>query len=85
MIWKIDQENSNTNSLFVFSVLTSFSLNFNFSSQIKSLFIFSDLTSFFIVLEFPEKRGFPKAVKWRALPRMEIAHTKILNFDRKRI
>ena len=32
----------------IFSVLTSFSLNLNFSRQIKSLFIFSVLTSFFI-------------------------------------
>ena len=33
----------------IFSVLTSFSLNLNFSRQIKSLFIFSVLTRFFVV------------------------------------
>ena len=64
MIWKIDQENSNTNSLFVFSVLTSFSLNFNFSSQIKSLFIFSVLTSFFIVTSLRKKPRFPRLYLW---------------------
>ena len=35
-------------SLFIFSVLTSFSFNFNFSPQIKSLFIFNVLTRFFV-------------------------------------
>ena len=35
-------------SLFIFSVLTSFSFKINFSCQIKSLFIFRVLTSFFL-------------------------------------
>ena len=45
-------------SLFIFSVLTSFSLNFNFSTQIKSLFIFCALTSFFPFQFFHSNRKF---------------------------
>ena len=52
-IWRVFALNFNFSrqikSLFIFSVLTSFFLNFNFSfsRQINSLFIFRGLTSFF--------------------------------------
>ena len=39
-------------SLFIFSVLTSFSLNFNYSCYFKGLFIFSVLTSFSLNFNF---------------------------------
>ena len=42
----------NTKTLFIFNVLTSFSLGFNFSTRIKTLLIFSVLTSFSLNFNF---------------------------------
>ena len=49
----------NIKSMFVFSGLTSFFIDFNFCRQIKSLFIFSGLTSF-----FPQFQFFPSSQKF---------------------
>ena len=51
--------------MFIFSVLTSFSLNFNFSPQIKSLFIFIVLTSFLTVFKISGRKRMDVTVSIR--------------------